>query len=60
MSDLWAAIAIAIILEGIMPFLAPKAWKETVAKIASLPDKSIRGFGLTAMVVGLLFLSLVR
>lgn len=60
MSDLWAAIAIAMILEGMMPFISPRSWKETVSKIATLPDKNIRGFGLIAMVVGVLLLSFVR
>lgn len=60
MTDLWAAIAIALILEGMLPFLSPKGWKEAVSKIATLPDGRIRFFGLFVMVIGVLLLSLVR
>jgi uncharacterized protein len=60
MSDFWAAIAIALILEGMMPFISPKSWKEMVAKIALLADRQLRYFGLGIMVAGLILLSLVR
>ncbi|WP_444997340.1 DUF2065 domain-containing protein [Aliikangiella sp. IMCC44359] len=60
MSDLWSAIAIAIIIEGMIPFLSPKSWKETVNKITQLPETKIRLLGLAAMIVGLLLLSVLR
>jgi len=60
MSDLWAAIAIAMILEGMMPFLSPRSWKDVVAKISLMPDRKIRGFGLAAMVAGVLLLTIIR
>jgi len=60
MNDLWAAIAIAMILEGMMPFISPKSWKDMVSKIATLPDKNIRSFGLLVMGVGVLLLTFVR
>ncbi|TQV86958.1 DUF2065 domain-containing protein [Aliikangiella coralliicola] len=60
MSDLWAAIAIALILEGMMPFLSPRVWKETLTKFLRLPDERVRGFGFIAMLGGVLLLFLVR
>jgi len=60
MSDLWAAIAIAMIFEGMMPFLSPKSWKETVLKLIALPNEKVRVVGLVVMLGGVILLSLVK
>lgn len=49
----WLAIALVLVLEGIMPFLFPKQWKETFLKIASLTEGQIRFVGLVAILVGI-------
>lgn len=49
---LWLALALVCILEGLMPFLFPKQWKETFLKIASLTEGQIRFVGLVAIVIG--------
>ena len=57
MSDLiWVAFALAFIIEGIVPFLFPRQWRETIQKIASLNDGQIRFFGLIMACLGLLLL----
>jgi uncharacterized protein YjeT (DUF2065 family) len=60
MTDLWAAIAIAMIFEGMMPFLSPKSWRQAILKIVTLPDAKLRTFGLIVMVGGVLLLTFVR
>lgn len=60
MNDLLAAIAIAMILEGLMPFLSPKSWKEAVTKVLSLADNKLRIVGLLVMLVGVVLLNWVR
>ena len=47
-----AAIALVMIIEGIMPFLAPKAWKDMLKQIAQMEDKHLRVFGVIMMVTG--------
>jgi uncharacterized protein len=58
--DLWnallAALALMLVLEGILPFLAPRAWRETFLRLIALPDHQLRFIGLTAMIVGVLLL----
>ncbi|MCR2746010.1 DUF2065 domain-containing protein [Limnobacter parvus] len=49
----WLALALVLVLEGIMPFLFPKQWKETFLKIASLTEGQIRFVGLVAILVGI-------
>ncbi|MCW8878439.1 MAG: DUF2065 domain-containing protein [Kangiellaceae bacterium] len=60
MSDLLAAVAIALILEGMMPFISPKSWREMVLKISNLPDSSLRNVGFAVMLVGVVMLWIVR
>jgi len=54
------AFALMLILEGVLPFLAPKVWRETFRRITQLSDGQIRFVGLSSMIVGLLLLALVR
>ncbi|WP_196139632.1 DUF2065 domain-containing protein [Aliikangiella sp. G2MR2-5] len=60
MTDFLAAFAIAMILEGMMPFISPKNWREMVIKISMLPDSQLRRFGALVMLSGLVLLYLVR
>tara|TARA_R110002096_G_scaffold65006_1_gene158236 strand:- start:17226 stop:17363 length:138 start_codon:yes stop_codon:yes gene_type:complete len=43
-----------------LPFVAPKKYRQLVAEIAQLGDNHIRTLGLVVMIVGLLTLFLVR
>ncbi len=54
------AVALLLILEGMLPFVGPGRYKQLVAQIASLSDNQLRTVGLVAMVAGLLLLFLVR
>ena len=52
------ALALMLILEGVLPFLAPNLWRDTFRRITQLSDGQIRFFGLTSMLIGLLLLAL--
>jgi uncharacterized protein len=54
------ALALMLVIEGLLPFLAPKVWRETFRRIVQFTDGQIRFFGLTSMLVGLLLLLLTR
>jgi uncharacterized protein YjeT (DUF2065 family) len=54
------AVALLLILEGMLPFVGPGRYKQLVAQIASLSDNQLRTVGLVAMIAGLLLLFLVR
>ncbi len=47
------AIGLLFVLEGLMPLIAPRVWRETVHKLAELHDGQIRFFGLIAVASGL-------
>ena len=55
-SSLMTAFALMLIIEGILPFVAPGAWRETFLRLASMADGQIRFIGLTTMLVGVALL----
>jgi uncharacterized protein YjeT (DUF2065 family) len=54
------ALALMLILEGVLPFLAPSLWRDTFRKITQMNDGQIRFVGLSSMVIGVLILWWVR
>jgi uncharacterized protein YjeT (DUF2065 family) len=57
MSDeLWSALALVLILEGILPFVAPNMWRATFLRLTQLNDGQLRFVGLFAILVGMLAL----
>jgi uncharacterized protein YjeT (DUF2065 family) len=57
---LLTAVALMLVLEGLLPFLFPGVWREAFRKLTELSDGQLRFIGLTAMLAGLLLLALVR
>ena len=54
------AIALMLILEGMMPFLSPRTWREAFKKLIEMGDGQIRFIGLSSMMVGVLLLMLLK
>jgi uncharacterized protein len=54
------AIALMLVIEGVLPFLHPRLWRDTFRRITEFTDGQIRFFGLTSMVMGLVIFLLVR
>ncbi len=59
-SDLLAALALLLVLEGIMPFVNPAGLKKALARLLAIGDRDLRIAGLGSMLVGVLILFLVR
>lgn len=55
--NLVAAIALVLVLEGVLPFLMPGAWRETFRRLIQLNDGQLRFIGLTSMLIGILLLT---
>jgi len=52
MANLGLALALMLILEGLLPLVAPARWREIFRRIAELSDGQIRFFGLVSIVCG--------
>jgi uncharacterized protein YjeT (DUF2065 family) len=59
-NDLWAACALYLVIEGLMPFANPGALKRALLQIANLDDRTMRIVGLASMIAGAFLLFLVR
>jgi uncharacterized protein YjeT (DUF2065 family) len=53
---LLTALALMLVIEGVLPFLAPGLWRETFRRLTEMSDGQVRFVGLTSMIAGLLLL----
>ena len=54
MSDsLLAAFALVLVIEGILPLVAPRIWRESFRKLIELADGQLRFIGLVSIAIGL-------
>ncbi len=57
---LLAACALVLVFEGILPFVAPQAWRRAFQMLTELPDEKLRVMGLVSMAIGLILLRLLH
>jgi uncharacterized protein YjeT (DUF2065 family) len=61
--DVWEVLlaggALMLIFEGIMPFVAPEVWKNTMRQAMQLSNGQLRFLGLLAILAGLFLLSIL-
>jgi len=60
MSDLWAALCLVAVLEGLLLFAAPGGWKRAAEQLHALPERHLRAVGGVVVILGLLSLHFVR
>ncbi|MFA6313230.1 MAG: DUF2065 domain-containing protein [Sterolibacterium sp.] len=60
MTLLVLAFALMLMVEGLLPFLAPRIWREGFRRITELSDGQIRFLGLSSLLVGLFLFVIFR
>lgn len=58
--SLWTALALLLVLEGLLPFVAPRLWRDSFRKLTELTDGQLRFVGMLSIGIGLLGLFLSR
>ena len=58
--DLLVALALVLVIEGIVPFLNPGAMRRALLALAQMNDNTLRFAGLTVMIAGCLLLYVLR
>ena len=58
--DLFTALALVLVIEGILPFLSPKALRRTYAQVTQMDDRTLRMMGLVSMIIGVILLGIVK
>lgn len=51
---IWPALALVLVLEGLLPALAPRVWRRVFTEMLGLRDGQIRFFGVLCLCGGLL------
>lgn len=60
MSELLTALALVLVIEGLMPLISPARWREVFSRVLAMSDGQIRFIGLASIVAGLLGLLWLR
>lgn len=58
--DLLVALALVLVIEGVLPFLNPRAMRRFMLQMAEVDDRSLRTAGLISMVLGVMLLYWLR
>lgn len=59
-NELLVAVALVLVFEGIIPFIAPGKFRQTLAQLSQLSDQALRTIGLVSMTIGIIFLYVLR
>ena len=54
--SVWTAVALVLIVEGLLPFISPRIWRQTFLQLMQLNDGQIRFIGLGCVMIGILLL----
>ena len=54
------ALALVLVIEGMLPFLSPKSWRDAMSQAAQLPDGVLRSLGFVSMMAGVIILYFVQ
>ncbi len=56
---LWQALALLLVIEGLLPLISPSGWRRMFEQILGLSNGQIRFFGLCSIAIGLIFLAML-
>jgi uncharacterized protein YjeT (DUF2065 family) len=57
---LWTALALLLVLEGLLPFMAPRLWRDSFRRLTELTDGQLRFIGMISIGIGLAALYLAQ
>ena len=57
---LWTALALLLVLEGLLPFMAPRLWRDSFRRLTELTDGQLRFIGMVSIAIGLAALYLAQ
>ena len=59
-TEILTAVALVLVIEGMLPFIRPGRYRQLVAQLVQLSDNQLRMVGLASMIAGLVLLFVVR
>lgn len=58
--EIFTAVALVMVIEGLLPFISPARYKEAMASLVSQENRTLRVIGLSSMIAGAVLLAVVR
>ncbi len=58
--DLWVAMALMLVIEGLLPFLSPDSLRQVLLMLAQQDNRSLRISGFISMICGVALLYFVN
>ena len=58
--EIGSAMALVLVIEGLLPALLPETYKRTILQMAMLDEKKLRTIGIGSMIAGAILLYLIR
>ena len=59
-TELFSALALVMIIEGVIPFISPQGYKNTMQQMLAMPESKLRVVGFSLMLVGAISLFFIR
>ena len=59
-SDLLTALALVLVIEGMVPFISPQTLRRLQESMSQMDDRTLRNIGLVSMICGVVLLYVVR
>lgn len=56
LKDLLNAVALMLVIEGLLPFISPGAWRRMFEQASRMNDGQVRFLAISSMVVGVILL----
>lgn len=58
-NTLWQALALMLVIEGLLPLLSPRGWRGMFEQILRMSNGQVRFFGLCSIAAGLVLLAVL-
>lgn len=59
-AELLAALGLLLVVEGVLPFLSPRRFRQALLNFAAISDRAMRVLGMACMLAGLLILNTLK
>lgn len=60
LANFLAAVALVLVIEGILPFVCPNCWRATMQKLLEQQPRTLRMIGLLSMLLGVILLYVIH
>lgn len=59
-ADIWTAVALVLVIEGLLPALVPNRYREMLLRMVAQPERIIRFFGFSCLLIGAIMMVCVH